>query len=364
VWVAAEHSDARSKLGATQGNHMLANVDADLLTVMDMSVHEDPLDQVIAILIARNVDERDAWSIWVSSGDDSEVAIKKLDTTNLEALLNNLGGVLIDAVTVGVDKDVVDDATLIGWRAMLTEMLDAPIAELTMRNEIYAVDHFFDGRTLLFLDAILEDVLNYQTSSLTKSDLVPHVSERFVNFEHDLRRLTRPAKLKKLLPNVTSIAVDHSIRNATEQLADHVSFVVLWNRVESLLNNMTAECIHAEGQDVAMYGISDGDDLLRCAMLKATLNEEVAEAVYHKRICLINDGGDNLELLLRSSSLQFLLQENGGLLIVAADNLVHNVLPIAGDSLVKEATVVHGLEWSNVARARDWTGHILEKLSV
>ena len=69
---------------------MLANVDADLLTVMDMSVHEDPLDQVIAILIARNVDERDAWSIWVSSGDDSEVAIKKLDTTNLEALLNNL----------------------------------------------------------------------------------------------------------------------------------------------------------------------------------------------------------------------------------------------------------------------------------
>lgn len=239
----------------------------------------------------------------MSSGDDSEVAIEELNATNLEALLDDLGSKLIDAVAVGVDQDVIDDTTFVGWRAMLAEMLDAPVTELTMSNEINAGDHFFDCRTLLFLDAVLEDVLNDQTASLTESNLMPHALESFVDLEHDLRRFTRPAKLEQLLPDMACIAVDDSIRDASEQLADHVGFVVFRDRVKGLLDNVTAECIHAEGKHVSMNGVGNRDDLLRCAMFEAALNEEVAEAVDHERICLVNDGADDLELLLSSTDL-------------------------------------------------------------
>ncbi len=79
---------------------MLADVNGDLLTLMVMGVHEDPLDEVVAILITSNVDEWDAWTIWTSSGDDSKVAIQEFKPTNLETLLDDLGSELINAVAV------------------------------------------------------------------------------------------------------------------------------------------------------------------------------------------------------------------------------------------------------------------------
>lgn len=84
-------------------------------------------------------------------------------------------------------------------------------------------------------------------------------------------------------------------------------------------------------------------------MLKAALDEEVAEAVDHERIGLLNDGLDDLILLLLGADLQLLLQEDGGLLIVAVDDLVDNVLPVAGHVAVQKTTVVHGLGIGEVA---------------
>lgn len=342
---------------------MLADVVGNLLTLVVMGVHENPLDEVIAVLVASNIDERNAWTIWVSRGNDPKVAIKKLDATDLEALLNDLGSKLIDAVAVGVDKDMIDDTTFVGRRAMLAEMLDAPITKLAMSNEVNADDHFFDSRTLLFLNAVLEDVLNDQTASLTESNLVPHASKSFVDFEHDLRWLTGPAKLEQLLPDMACITVDDSVRDASKQLTNHVSLVILRDRVKGLLDDVTAEGIHAEGKHIAVDGVGDGNDLLRCAMLEAALNEEVTETVNHERIRLVNDGADNLELLLSSADLELLLQEDGGLLIVAANNFVHDVLPVAGDSLVKQATVIHGFKRSNISRVGYGWRHVLANLS-
>ena|ERR1700753_2030754 len=90
VGIAAKHGNARSELGATEGDHVLADVDGNLLSLMVMSVHQDPLDEVVAILVASNVDEWNAWTIWVSSGDNSEVAVQEFRPSDLEALLNNL----------------------------------------------------------------------------------------------------------------------------------------------------------------------------------------------------------------------------------------------------------------------------------
>lgn len=44
---------------------MLANMDCDLFSLLLVSVHQDPLNKVVAVLITSNVDEWNSRSIWV-----------------------------------------------------------------------------------------------------------------------------------------------------------------------------------------------------------------------------------------------------------------------------------------------------------
>lgn len=67
VWIAAEHSNTRSELGTTERDHVLSNMDGDLLTLVMMSVHQNPLNEIIAVLITSNVDQRNAGTIRMSS---------------------------------------------------------------------------------------------------------------------------------------------------------------------------------------------------------------------------------------------------------------------------------------------------------
>ena len=307
---------------------MLADVNCNLLTLVRMSIHQDPLDEVVAVLVASDVDKRNSGTVCTSSGNDTEVAIQELVTADLETLLNNFGCELIDAVVVRVGQDVVDDTTLVGRRAVLAEVLDTPIAELTMSDEVDIVDHLLDSRALLLFNAVLEDVLNDQTASLSKSDLMPHAAKSFVDLEHDLRRLATPAELKQLLPNVTSVAVNDSVWDAPKQFPNHVSFVILRNGIEGLLDDVAAKWIHAQSDDVAVNGVSNSNDLLWCSMLEASLDEEVSETVDHEWVCLVDDGLDNLILLLCGADLELLLEEDRSLLVVVADDLIDNVLPI------------------------------------
>jgi len=128
---------------------------------------------------------------------------------------------------------------------------------------------------------------------------------------------------------MTSISVNDCVGNSPKQLADHVSLVAFRNRVESLLYDMAAEWVHTQRDDIAMNGISDSNDLVGRAMLETSLNKEVAKSVDHERVSLVDDGFHDLELLLSSANLQLLLQEDGSLLIVVADDLVDNILPVA-----------------------------------
>src|ERR1700692_1567555 len=102
---------------------------------------------------------------------------------------------------------------------------------------------------------------------------------------------------------------------------NHDGLIVLWNRVKCLLDDVTAKCIHGKVQGVASDGFSNLDDLFRSAMLKAALNQEVTEAIYHQRICLSNDGFNNVVLLLCGANLELLLKEDRCLLIIVANNL-------------------------------------------
>lgn len=111
--VATQHSHTRAEFGASEGDHMFANMAGNLLALMMVAVHQDPLNQVIAVLITRDVDQGNARSIRVGSGHTMQVLLHELCSTNLEALLNHFRGKLVNAVAVGVVQNMIDDASLV-----------------------------------------------------------------------------------------------------------------------------------------------------------------------------------------------------------------------------------------------------------
>lgn len=124
---------------------------------------------------------------------------------------------------------------------------------------------------------------------------------------------------------------------------DHDGLVVLRDRVKCLLHDVASEWIHREIERVATDSFGDLDDLLWSAMLEAALDQEISKAIDHERVCLSNNGFDNFVFLLRSSDFELLLEEDGSLLVVVADNLVDDVLPIAIDVAIQKTTIVEGL---------------------
>lgn len=84
----------------------------------------------------------------MSSRDNSQVTLHELGTTDFQTFLDNFGGKLVDAVVVSIRQNMVDDAAFVRWRAVLAQVLDTPVAKLTMGDKINACDDFLDGRTL------------------------------------------------------------------------------------------------------------------------------------------------------------------------------------------------------------------------
>ena len=218
-------------------------------------------------------------------------------------------------------------------------------------NVSFCVSLFGEAAYLIFLEAVLENVLHYQRARLTESNLMPHSTKSLIDILHDLRRGLTPAKFKQLLPDVTSIPMDDSLRDTTKKLMNHDRLVVFRNRVKRLLHDMAAKCIHGEIQGVASDGFSNLDDLLGSSVLKAALNQEVSEAVDHQWISLSDNRLNNVILLLGCADLELLLQEDRSLLIIVANDLVNNVLPVAVNSAVKKTAVVEWLSSWQVSLA-------------
>ena len=163
---------------------------------------------------------------------------------------------------------------------------------------------------LVFLKTILKDVLNDQATSLAKRNFMPHAAKGFIDVSHDLWRRLSPSELKKLLPDVARITVNNGLRDTTKKFMNHNGLIVFGNRVKSLLDNMTTECIHGKIQGIASNSLSNLYDLFRASVFEAALNQEVTEAVYHQRIGLSDDSLDDVVLLLSSTNLELLLKED------------------------------------------------------
>ena len=262
---------------------------------------------------------------------------------------------------------MIDGTAAVDWEAMLANVLDAPVAKLTMGDDIDARQNFVDTGTLLndrlagshklhagpsthlvLLKTILEDILDHQATRLAQSDFVPHAAESLVHVSHDLRRRVVPAELEQLLPNVTGVAMNDRLRDPTEQFVNHDSLVFFGNGVKGLLDDVTSKSVHAEVQGVATNSIGDGHDLLWGTMFEAALHEKVPEAIDHEWVGLCNDGLHDFVLLLGCADLQLLLKEDRCLLVIVAHDLVDDVFPIAIHRAIQQATVVQRLDRRHV----------------
>lgn len=130
---------------------MLSDVSSNDFTVLRVGMSKNVLDQVVAVLIACNVDEWDTWTIQTTLTDTIEVAAQEINTSNLEALLNNLGGKLISAVLGGIADDMVNSTAAVGWSTVFADMLDAPVAELAMSDDVNAGKNFLNAWTLMII---------------------------------------------------------------------------------------------------------------------------------------------------------------------------------------------------------------------
>lgn len=98
---------------------MFADVDGDLFSLVMMSIHQNPLNQIVAVLVSRDVNEWYTRTIRMSGGDNSEISLQEFNSANLQTFFDNLRGELIYAVAVGIGKNVVNDTTLVRRRTML-----------------------------------------------------------------------------------------------------------------------------------------------------------------------------------------------------------------------------------------------------
>jgi len=335
---------------------VLADVGSDNLATLGIGVGEDVLNEVVAELVASNVDKWHARTIRTSLADDVEVAVKEVGAANFKALLDDLGSELIHAVLCSVAQDVVDSTVAVRKSTVLTDVLDAPVAKLAVGDDIDASKDLVDARTLVLVETVLEDVLDDETASLSERDFMPHATKSLVDVLHDERRSSTPAELEQLLPDMACVAVDDRLRDTAQELVDHDGLVLLGHAVKGLLDDVAAESVHAEVQSVATDSLRNQHHLLRRAVLEAALDEEVAETVDHKWVGLVDDGLNDLELLLGSAKLQLLLKEDGSLLVVAAHDLVDDVAPVAAHVTIKQAAIVERLNRAHVVLALrgDW----------
>lgn len=269
-----------------------------------------------------------------------QVAIKEVGTADLEALLNTFARILIHAVVRSTSKDHSDGGIAIFNFAMLTNVLDAPVAILATSDVVKVGQNLVDARTLVILVAVLEDVLHNKTAGFADCNLSPLANKSSVDCSHDHRWWSLPAELEQLLPNVASISMNNGVADAGQQFTHHLMLESLGNAVEGLLNDVAAKCISAKTHSVSFNMSSQAHDLVVVGALEDALNKEVAKAITHELETTIDDGVDDGILERWLGVLDLLLEEYGRLLVVARDDLVDDHVPVRSDARLEELAPV------------------------
>ena len=146
--VGAQHADSGAKLGSAERDHVLADMSGNDLAVLRVGVRQDVLDEIVAVLVAGNVDQRDAWTIKPALADTVEVPTQKIRPANLQTFFDHLRGKLIHAVLGSIPDNMIDSPAAVCGGAMLTDVLNTPIAELTVGDDVNVGQDFLNAGAL------------------------------------------------------------------------------------------------------------------------------------------------------------------------------------------------------------------------
>lgn len=127
---------------------MLADVSSNHVAVLGIGVGQDVLNEIIAILVAGNVNQRNARTVETTLADSVKVPAQELGASDLEAFLNDLGSELIHGVLRSVPDDMINGTAAVRRGAMFANMLDAPVSKLAVRHDVDVGEDFLDARAL------------------------------------------------------------------------------------------------------------------------------------------------------------------------------------------------------------------------
>jgi hypothetical protein len=114
------------------------------------------------------VDNGETRTLWVRLANATKVSLKKSWFTNLEALLDCLGGVLIHGVFGSTKYDEIDGALTILRSAVFTDVLDTPVSKLTMNDDVNAVENLVNAWALEIVSSEKLELSTPQTLSTSK----------------------------------------------------------------------------------------------------------------------------------------------------------------------------------------------------
>lgn len=127
---------------------MFTNMGGNDLTMLSSAVCQDVLDEIITELVSSNVDKWHTGTIGTALTDALKITVEKFVASDLEALFDNLGSILVHAVLGCKAEDMINSTATISWSTMFANVLDAPVSELAVRNDVDASENFIDARTL------------------------------------------------------------------------------------------------------------------------------------------------------------------------------------------------------------------------
>lgn len=127
---------------------MLPDMSCYYLAMLGSRIVEDPLDQIIAILVAGNINQWNSSAVSATFADTIKVATQKLSASDLETFLDNFGGELIGAVLCRVPNHMVNSSASVGRSTVLAYVLNAPVSKLAMSHDIDVGKDLFNARAL------------------------------------------------------------------------------------------------------------------------------------------------------------------------------------------------------------------------
>lgn len=127
---------------------MLPDVSSNHVSVLGIGMGQDVLNEIVAVLVAGNVNQGDARTVETTLADSVKVAAKKLGASDLEAFLNDLGSELIHGILRSVSNDMINGTAAVRRSTMFANVLDAPVPKLAVRDDVDVGKDFLDAWAL------------------------------------------------------------------------------------------------------------------------------------------------------------------------------------------------------------------------